>query len=298
MRKTILWILAIIITLGAAYYQRKTGPTNPRDTYLTVNDTLLKVRLVRSLGLDERPEVRLAITDTALKARLYYRRFRTGEEYSSSDFIYKVYPVNSMLMNKVFGITEEKGLYAAVPQQPPAGKIEYYLELTDSDGTTTVMKETPLVIRFKGAVPSYILSPHIIFMFLAMLLANVAGLMALFKLPSFRKYSVWTLITLTAGGMILGPAVQKFAFGEFWTGVPFGWDLTDNKTLIAFLFWILAVVMNKKRDTRVYTILAAAVTLIIFSIPHSMFGSELDYSSGEVTQGIILLFLMKISRKS
>jgi hypothetical protein len=258
----------------------------------------LKVRLVRSLGLDERPEVRLAITDTSVKARLFYRRYRTGEEYSSNDFVYRVSPVNSMLMNKVFGIMEEKGLYAAVPQQPPAGKIEYYLELTDSKGTATVLKETPVVIRFKGAVPSYILTPHIIFMFLAMLLANVAGLMALFNLPAFRKYSVWTLATLTAGGMILGPAVQKFAFGEFWTGVPFGWDLTDNKTLIAFLFWILAVVMNKKRDTRVYTILAAAVTLIIFSIPHSMFGSELDYSSGEVTQGIILLFLMKISENS
>jgi hypothetical protein len=298
MKKAILWILAIIITLGAAYYQRKTGPTNPRDTFLTVNDSMVKVRLVRSLGLDERPEVRLAITDTAVKARLFYRRYRTGEEFSSGDFVYKVYPVNSMLMNKVFGITEEKGLYAAVPQQPPAGKIEYYLELTDSKGTTTILKETPVVIRFKGAVPSYILTPHIIFMFLAMLLANVAGLMALFNLPAFRKYSVWTLITLIAGGMILGPAVQKFAFGEFWTGVPFGWDLTDNKTLIALLFWILAVVMNKKRDTRVYTLLAAAVTLIIFSIPHSMFGSELDYSSGEVTQGIILLFLMKISKNS
>lgn len=298
MKKTILWILAIIITLGAAYYQRKTGPTNPRDTYLTVNDSLLKVRLVRSLGLDERPEVRLAITDTAVKARLFYRRYMTGEEYSSSEFIYKVYPVNSKLMNKVFGITEEKGFYAAVPQQPPAGKIEYFLELTDSKGTTTVLKETPVVIRFKGAVPSYVLTPHIIFMFLAMLLANVAGLMALFNLPAFRKYSVWTLITLIAGGMILGPAVQKFAFGEFWTGVPFGWDLTDNKTLIALLFWILAVVMNKKRDTRVYTLVAAAVTLIIFSIPHSMFGSELDYASGEVTQGIILLFLTKISKNS
>ena len=297
MKKTILWILAIIITLGAAYYQRKTGPTNPRDTYLTVNDSLVKVRLVRSLGLDERPEVRLAITDTAVKARLFYRRYRTGEEYSSSEFKYKVYPVNSMVMNKVFGITEEKGFYAAVPQQPPAGKIEYFLELTDSKGTITVLKETPVVIRFKGAVPSYILTPHIILMFLAMLLANVAGLMAFFNLPAFRKYSLWTLITLIAGGMILGPAVQKFAFGEFWTGVPFGWDLTDNKTLIALLFWILAVVMNKKRNTRVYTLVAAVVTLIIFSIPHSMFGSELDYSSGEVTQGIILLFLMKIGKK-
>jgi len=298
MKKTFLWILAIIITLGAAYYQRKTGPTNPREISLAVNDTIIKVRLVRSLGLDERPEVRLAITDTSVRAKLYYRRFRTGEEYSSSEFKFKVYPVNSILMNKVFGITEEKGLFAAVPQQPPAGKLEYYIELTDSKGTQNILRETPLVIRFKGAVPSYILTPHIIFMFLAMLLANVAGLMALAGMPSFRKYSVWTLATLIAGGMILGPAVQKFAFGEFWTGVPFGWDLTDNKTLIALTFWILAVVMNKKKNTRVYTLLAAAVTLIIFSIPHSLFGSELDYSSGEVTQGIILFFSMKISKNS
>lgn len=298
MKKTFLWILAVIITLGAAYYQRKTGPTNPREITIAVNDTIIKVRLVRSLGLDERPEVRLATADTSVRARLFYRRYRTGEEYSSSEFEYKVYPVNSILMNKVFGITEEKGLYAAVPQQPPAGKIEYYIELTDSKGTQSILRETPLVIRFKGGVPSYILTPHIIFMFLAMLLANVAGLMAIAGLPVFRKYSVWTLITLVAGGMILGPAVQKFAFGAFWTGVPFGWDLTDNKTLVALLFWILAVVMNKRKDTRVYTLLAAAVTLIIFSIPHSLFGSELDYSSGEVTQGIILLFLFKISGKS
>jgi len=290
MKKTFLWILAIVITLGAAYYQRKTGPTNPRETILAVNDTIVKVRLVRSLGLDERPEVRLAIADTSVRAKLYYRRYRTGDEYSSGEFKYKVYPVNSMLMNKIFGITEEKGLYAAVPRQPPAGKIEYYIELTDSKGTQSILRETPLVIRFKGAVPSYILTPHILFMCLAMLLANVAGLMALAGMPSFRKYSVWTLATLIAGGMILGPAVQKFAFGEFWTGVPFGWDLTDNKTLIALTFWILAVVMNKKKNTRVYTLLAAAVTLNIFSIPHSLFGSELDYSSGEVHRELFCFF--------
>ncbi len=98
--------------------------------------------------------------------------------------------------------------------------------------------------------------------------------------------------------MILGPLVQKYAFGAFWTGVPFGWDLTDNKTLIALIFWILAVIMNKKKNTGLYTVIAAAVTLIVFSIPHSLFGSELDFSSGEVTQGVILFFSVKISGNS
>jgi hypothetical protein len=298
MKKSILWILAILITVGTAYYQRKTGPTYPKAVNVTVNDSTREIRLVRSLGLDERPEVKLNVDDTSIQARLFYKRYKTGDDYSSSEFRYKVYPVSSFLMNKVFGINEERGFFAEVPQQPPAGKLQYYIELTDSDGTTTLMKETPVVIRFKGAVPSYILTPHILLMFLAMLFSTVAGLMALAKNPLFRKYSLWTLIILIVGGIILGPVVQKYAFGEFWTGIPFGWDLTDNKTLIASLFWILAVTMNRKKERPLYSILAAVVLLVIFSIPHSVFGSELDYSSGQVTQGLILIFSDKILNNS
>lgn len=298
MKKSILWFLAIVITLAAAYYQRKTGPTYPKSVNVAVNDSLYELKLVRSLGLDERPEVKLRITDTTLRARLFYKRFKTTDEYSTSEFRYKVYPVNSPLMNKVFRITEERGFFAEVPQQPPAGKLQYFIEITDSKGTTTLLKDTPLVIRFKGAVPSYILTPHILFMFIAMLFSTLAGLMALTKHPLFRKYSVWTLICLIAGGMILGPIMQKYAFGEFWTGIPFGWDLTDNKTLIALIFWIIAVAMNRKKERPLYTILAAAVLLVIFSIPHSVFGSELDYSSGKVTQGLLMIFFLKISKIS
>ena len=100
----------------------------------------------------------------------------------------------------------------------------------------------------------------------------------------------WTLILFTVGGMILGPIVQYDAFGDLWTGIPFGWDLTDNKTLIALLFWILAVIMNRKEEKPLYVALAAVVLLLVFSIPHSLFGSQLDYATGQVTQGIILNF--------
>ena len=200
-------------------------------------------------------------------------------------------------MNKVFKITEEKGLFAEVPQQPAAGKLQYYLEITDSKGTRTLLKETPVVIRFKGTVPGFILLPHIILMFLAMLFSTGAGLLSVAKLPSYKKYSIWTLILFIAGGMILGPFVQNYAFGDYWTGVPYGWDLTDNKTLIALLFWILAVVMNRKKERPLYTILAAVVLLLVYSIPHSLFGSELDYASGQVTQGLILIFFLKNFKK-
>jgi len=79
-------------------------------------------------------------------------------------------------MNKVLKINEEKGLFAAVPQQPASGKIQYYVEITDSKGITALLKKDPVIIRFKGDVPGYILLPHILLMFIAMLFSTLAGL--------------------------------------------------------------------------------------------------------------------------
>ncbi|MCU0455747.1 MAG: hypothetical protein MUE74_05545 [Bacteroidales bacterium] len=298
MKRTLVWILALVITIVAAYYQRKTGPTYPKRITAEVNDTACNLRLVRSLGLDERPEVRLNIPDTSVKAVLWYKRFRTSDEYTAVHFVYRTYPVESFVMNRIFRMYSESGYYAAIPQQAPAGKLQYFIEITDSKGTQALLKETPVVIRFKGAVPGYILTPHILIMFIAMLFSTGAGLLALAKIPSFRKYGFWTLILLTAGGMILGPLVQKYAFGELWTGIPIGWDLTDNKTLIAFLFWVLAVVMNRNKARPGYTIIAAMILLIVYSVPHSLFGSELDYSTGIVIQGALLTFFFRIKKNS
>jgi hypothetical protein len=288
MKKFLLWFLAFVITVSAAIYQRHTGPTYPKKFEVTLNGKPYELKLVRSLALNDKPEVKLAITDTSIKAKIFFKRLGSTDEYQTANFSYRSTPVNSFIMNKIFKITKDEGLFAEVQQQPAAGKIQYYIEITDASGTNTYLRDEPVVIRFKGGVPSFILAPHILLMFIAMLFSTLAGLMAVIKYPAFRKYSVWTLVLFTIGGFILGPLVQYYAFGELWTGIPFGWDLTDNKTLIALIFWVLAVVMNRKEEKPFYTILAAVVLLLIFSIPHSLFGSNLDYSTGKVTQGIIL----------
>jgi hypothetical protein len=280
MKNFLYWFLAFVITIGAAFYQRTTGPTYPKSSDVTVNDKVYKLKLTRSLSLDYPSEIKLAVTDSTIKAKLMFRRYPTKDEYQAVDFKYTV--------TKRF-----TGFIAPIPQQPAAGKLQYYFELTDSKGTKTYMKETPIVIRFKGGVPAYIMIPHILMMFIAMLFSTLAGLMAIGKHPQFRKYTNWTLVLFTAGGLFLGPIVQWYAFGDLWTGIPFGWDLTDNKTLIAFVFWVLAVVMNWKKERPLYTALAAIVLLLVYSIPHSLFGSELNYASGNVTQGFVLNFFIR-----
>lgn len=269
MMKTVLfWILAFLITIGAAFYQRKTGPTHPKDVTLQVDETIYDLSLKRSHGGDEDCPIIFEVPDQKVTATLKYRRYPTNDEWASKAMERRA--------NELIG---------SLPHQPPAGKIEYKVEFHNNGELLNKADEFHTVVRFKGGVPDWVLIPHIFFIFFAMLLSNLTGIFAIAKDNRTIKYGWITLGFLTLGGMIFGPVVQLYAFGDLWTGVPFGWDLTDNKTLIAFAMWILAMVMNREKRRYGWIIAAAIVMIIIFSIPHSMFGSELDYTTGTVTQG-------------
>ena len=128
--------------------------------------------------------------------------------------------------------------------------------------------------------PLAILIPHVIIIFFAMFLSNRTALEAVRKTGSPYSYMCWTIGFFFVGGLILGPLVQKYAFGAFWTGFPFGTDLTDNKTLIAFVGWILALFFNRgERSSRGWILCAALLMLAVYLIPHSLLGSEIDYTN-------------------
>jgi hypothetical protein len=291
MKKLFAWVLALIITLSAAIYQRKTGPTYPRIITSVINDSVYTLEMPRGMSLDRGSWIRLPVNDTSVKATVYYKVYKSPGDYQNVGFRFRVRPVKSFVMNKVFRVYEVSGMFAEFPPQPPAGKLQYFLEISDRNGTRSLMKETPVVVRFRGGVPSFILVPHVILMFMAMLYSTSSGIMAIGKIPSYKKTGTLALGSLIAGGMILGPVVQQYAFGEFWTGIPFGWDLTDNKTLIAVLVWILAIAMNRAKERPLYIMAASIILLLVYLIPHSLFGSELDHATGKVIQGYILFTL-------
>ncbi len=261
------WIIAIIITLTAAVYQRLTGPSHPKRLSFYYSEIKYKVRLPRNHESTSFCPVELKIDNEQINAKIYYKKYPSNDEWTINDFA-----------------KQGNKLIAEISKQPPAGKILYVVKLFDKNNNI-LLESGDVVIRFKGEVPRWALLPHIFFMFFAMLLSNLTGLLAVGKRSSFRLYTNLTFILLLIGGMILGPVVQKYAFGEFWTGVPFGWDLTDNKTLIGFIAWLVAVIVNWKKERPVYSIVAAIILLVIYSVPHSMFGSELDYSTGTIGQG-------------
>ncbi|MFC2098218.1 hypothetical protein ACFLSP_00600 [Bacteroidota bacterium] len=271
MSKTLIWIIAVVVTIATVIYQRKTGPTYPVATAIEIGGQLIETSLPRSHGGDDDMELRIQVPDN-IDGKIVYKRFKTPD------------PLDTVNM-----VRQEADLVAYLPHQPPAGKLEYSVIL-EKDGSSYSLNPAPIVARFKGSVPAGVLIPHILFIFIAQLLSLVAGLFALFKLSKFKLYSWLTVIFLFVGGFVLGPVIQKYAFGALWTGFPFGQDLTDNKVLFAMIFWIFAIVMNIKKERPKLVILASVVFFLVNMIPHSLFGSEMDYESGEVIQGMILLF--------
>jgi len=268
------WFFAIIITLAAASYQRVSGPTYQKKVTYTLNQKDYKTKLPRSSNNDKDCKVDLNYIDSNFTAKLYHRP----------------YPTNNDWVVTQFSPTEDGKISAYLPLQPAAGKLEYYIEFINKANNEAVFiaKEEPIVIRFKNPVPSWVLIPHVLIIFIAMLFSNLAGAFAFFKHSKYKYYGTLTLIFLLIGGFVLGPLMQKFAFGEYWTGFPFGFDLTDNKTLIALVAWVVAFFLNRKEDRPMVSFFAAIVMLIVFSIPHSLFGSELNHETGKVVTGFIL----------
>ena len=255
------WVLSFVLMVASAYYQRTTGPTYPRMGKVIIEGETIKYKLVRTWDTGTEAGATVEVANLGVTGKYRYKRYKSFDEWTEKPMI-----------------RNGEELVAYLPELPAAGKVMYEIYLSDG-GKFIKLEEEPLVLRYKGAVPAFILIPHIILIFVGMMFSMRTLFEAFTKGKNLVKYSFWTVILLAIGGMTFGPIVQKYAFDAYWTGWPFGTDLTDNKMLVAFVLWVVAYFMVRKNpEKRGWVIAAAVVLLLIYLIPHSMFGSEIDYT--------------------
>lgn len=276
----LLWVFAITVMLAAAVYQRRTGPTYPFRGDLVIAGDTVAFALVRSEETVRDARVAVPVPEGAhVQATLHFRRYPTDDPFTAVP----MRPIGDTLV-------------ALLPAQPAAGKVEYRVEVDAPGGPVRIpgdyldgpgdAAEETVILRFKAPVPIGALVPHVLFMFFAILVGVRSGLAAGIGRADYRRYAWVALGLMTVGGMILGPIVQKHAFGAFWTGWPNGYDLTDNKTLIMWLVWVVACAVlgrreqppRRERAGRAVVAVATVVMLIVYLVPHSLRGSELDYT--------------------
>lgn len=260
--------LAIVMTLVAVIYQRTTGPTYPKRVELVASESkTAKIKLPRSQGGSINAPVELPKITKEMSATITYKRYPTNDVWTTAPLV-----------------DEGNRLTFGLPNQPPAGKLTYFIDINYGNGKMQSIstKSDPIYIRYKGDVPTFILAPHIFFMFFSMLLSALAFFEVLFKTNSYLKIGGATLVCLMFGGMVLGPIVQKYAFGVYWAGFPYDWDLTDNKLLVGVLAWLFGFGASYLLKKRWPTLIAALILFAVYSIPHSMQGSEFNYETNTV----------------
>lgn len=260
--RILIGVLAVLTSVFMGRYQRQTGPTYPVPVSQELAGSSISGKLIRTHGGAGDAHVTLSVASSTVEGEVLWRRYPTNDDWSRLPMQY-----------------EEGELAADLPHQIPAAKLEYSVRLTDRGQEVVLPHDETAVIRFRDDVPAWVLIPHIIFMFVSLAIVFRAAFGALLGEDNVRRFIPWTLGFLLPGGFLLGPLVQKFAFDAYWTGWPFGGDWTDNKTLAALIAWVVAWVISKRRPRlqRGAVLLATVVMVVVYLIPHSIHGSELDW---------------------
>jgi hypothetical protein len=261
-------LIAFVAMFFMASYQRRTGPTWPVPVDDTLAGSRISGELIRTQAGDDDARVAVSVADDETLGEVVWRRYPTREEWSRLEMVRE---------------TAEEGteLAAYLPNQPMAAKLEYSVRLWKGNEELTLPHAETAVIRFRRDVPAWVLIPHIAVMFLTLWLVFRAALGAIFGEIGVRRFIPTILGLLLFGGFFLGPLVQKYAFDAWWTGWPFGGDWTDNKTLAALIAWVVAWWICKKWPPyqRAAVLFATVVMVVVYLIPHSIHGSELDWEA-------------------
>jgi hypothetical protein len=257
-RSVWLWIIALLITLASARWQRMTGPTHELSGTASLGGSAIQYVLDRTHVGPGDHRVALGTLPADVTGVTEWKEYRSNDAWTAVE------------MRR-----EGTALVAELPHRPPAGKLWYRVRLARGGETIVIPAERPAVIRFRGDVPPWVLIPHIFIIMLAMLFSTRAGLEVFSPRPQFKGLIWGTLATLFIGGMAIGVFVTHYAFGPWWTGFPVGNDITDSKTLIALLGWVAAAfALGRSKLEKTWVVLAALVTLVVFAIPHSWTASE------------------------
>lgn len=278
LRSILFWILAIIITIGCLSYQDKTGPTYPLEDTIEIFGENIHFKFLRSetIGTD----LQIMLKDPVPKGvsgYVKYRRFKSNDEWS----IVQMEP-GTFEFKRRWEVQNVEGKGAKLPGlKERAGKYEFFVFITkEGNEAISVTGDNPIFARYKASVPAWALLVHILTIFVSMAIGIRTVLEAIVN--GKYKWMIWaSIISLLLGGFVFGPVVQWYAFGVWWSGIPFGHDWTDNKVVFELIFWFIAAYMNRgNRRNRWSVYVAGVATLLVYFIPHSIFGSEYNYQTG------------------
>ena len=277
MRKRVL--VGILITLLIFVVARRISKNRPAEVEWTGGGVkITHMTVYEQVGLGQ-PEIILQVKPPAeIDAAVLYRT--SGEE-----------AFDTVGMSEI-----SEGIWAArLPGKEKGSRIEYGFIISQTEiaeaGIATATSITGYyLIKYKGEVSVTVLILHILCMFAAFffIIEAILGAFAMLFMGEEKEFTVtqtrWVLLFTFLGGVPLGFVLNRQRFGPRWEAFPFGIDITDNKTQLIIIFWIIIAAMSWKsfacrrtgRDLAgpgvfaTAVIVASVLSLILYLVPHSL----------------------------
>lgn len=177
-----------------------------------------------------------------------------------------------------------------VPGLPKGKRYFYYISIEDSKGDVLVLPPTAtgterpvyyyvtyeahpdrlsLILHIVLAIGAVIYWVHTLFYSICHLRTG----QEIFFRKAYNS-AFWGNVAFFIFAIPLGCLIAWQTFGTPWTGIPVGWDITDNKSLITLVFYTAALIGAKtgrvsSKTFAVLGIVGLILTIIVYNIPHS-----------------------------
>ncbi len=306
--KTVRVIAAIILAAILLYIAGVNSEGRPEFFSHKENDFTFEMTTVPKASEFSQVKIPIKITgDIQPNLRLLFRPSKYGQDETTELRHYRNIPL--IIEDSASGL-----YYATVSTDAKGGKLYYYFEIRDNTGGYRAGLSRPdgkpFILKYIGHVPTLVLIGHIALMTLTVFFLVVGFLYAIPLIHRGRNVRAMTLHFAFAaacaflGGYLLGFAMNHYAFGTVWEGVPFGTDATDNKTQLLFAYMLFITLASfgswskgkigcdiySSRALGWFGIGGFVLMLAIYLIPHSIqFTPELTYTVCYSFLGLLVL---------
>ncbi len=222
------------------------------------------------------------------------KKFIYLEAYSKSGL--KEITLNYRLLDGSFKIIpfnqfKDTPYYVAiVPGDKRGSRNYYYITAIDNEGNKVILPEQNnkdkmklYQLRSEGKASFILKLLHIMLMLTTLIILIHALYYSISYLKNrdediplkLKNLVFWGIVTFFITGFPIGWIIEYQVLGNFWEGIPFGWDITDNKTLLILIYWLAVFIPFGLKKIASSTmakliIFGTIFTLVLFIIPHSI----------------------------
>jgi hypothetical protein len=290
-------VIALVLTVAMLYIARRTSRGHPEEFAATDHGFTLKMTTVPKAPELDRVRIDVNVSGPLtpdMRPVLRLARSDQGQSLTSLDEFSSI-PL-------VLADSTKGDYFTQLSTGPRGEKIAYYFEVKDEqNGTRASFMPAPgqtWTLKYIGEVPKAVLIGHIGFIFATIFCIALAAMMSLPLIsgnpdagPASILFAGATLFTFI-GGYPFGFAMNWYAFGVVWEGVPFGTDATDNKTQLLLVYLLFTTLISLGSLTRGkltrdmfgpraigwFGLGSLLLALWIYAIPHSIqFSAALTY---------------------